>query len=78
MKFKRTGVSIAVVAAACLAAGCSSRGKTRGRAMSVRRWLASWPVYGQLTGTDRLGLGAAVKSRQTAQPNPPAVCMVQR
>jgi formate dehydrogenase major subunit len=35
--------------------------------MSVRRWLASWPVYGQVTGTDRLGLGAAVKSRQTAQ-----------
>src|SRR5579863_7705165 len=34
--------------------------------MSVRRWLASWPVYGQVTGTDRLGLGAAVKSRQTA------------
>ena len=35
--------------------------------MSVRRWLASWPVYGQVTGTDRLGLGAAVKSRQTAR-----------
>jgi len=35
--------------------------------MSVRRWLASWPVYGQVTGTDRLGLGAAVKSRKTAR-----------
>ncbi len=35
--------------------------------MSVRRWLASWPVYRQVTGTDRLGLGAAVKSRQTAR-----------
>jgi formate dehydrogenase major subunit len=35
--------------------------------MSVRRWLASWPVYSQVTGTDRLGLGAAVKSRQTAR-----------
>jgi formate dehydrogenase major subunit len=38
--------------------------------MSVRRWLASWPVYGQVTGTDRLGLGAAVKSRQTARLRP--------
>jgi formate dehydrogenase major subunit len=35
--------------------------------MSVRRWLASWPVCGQVTGTDRLGLGAAVKSRQAAR-----------
>jgi formate dehydrogenase major subunit len=35
--------------------------------MNVRRWLASWPVYGQVTGTDRLGLGAAVKSRKTAR-----------
>jgi formate dehydrogenase major subunit len=35
--------------------------------MSVRRWLASWPVYRQVTGTDRLGLGAAVKSSQTAR-----------
>jgi formate dehydrogenase major subunit len=35
--------------------------------MSVRRWLASWPVYRQVTGTDRLGLGAAVKSRETAR-----------
>ncbi len=30
--------------------------------MGVRTWLESWPVYRQLTGTDRRGLGAAAKS----------------
>jgi formate dehydrogenase major subunit len=27
-----------------------------------RNWIGSWPVYRQLTGTDRRGLGAAAKS----------------
>jgi formate dehydrogenase major subunit len=27
-----------------------------------RTWIEGWPVYRQLTGTDRLGLGAAAKS----------------
>ncbi len=31
--------------------------------MDVRRLLASWPVYRQLTGPDRLGRGAAARSR---------------
>ena len=30
--------------------------------MGKRTWIESWPVYRQLTGTDRLGLGAAAKS----------------
>ena len=30
--------------------------------MGTRSWIGSWPVYRQLTGTDRLGLGAAAKS----------------
>jgi formate dehydrogenase major subunit len=30
--------------------------------MGRRTWIGSWPVYRQLTGTDRLGLGAAAKS----------------
>jgi len=33
--------------------------------MSVRTWAGRWPVYRQLTGTDPLGRGAAVKSRRT-------------
>src|SRR5260370_405782 len=32
--------------------------------MGTRRWIGSWPVYRQLTGTDRLGLGAAAASGQ--------------
>ena len=32
------------------------------RAMGTRSWIGSWPVYRQLTGTDRRGLGAAAKS----------------
>jgi formate dehydrogenase major subunit len=30
--------------------------------MGARSWIGSWPVYRQLTGTDRRGLGAAAKS----------------
>lgn len=30
--------------------------------MGVRTWIASWPVYRQLTGTDPLGRGAAATS----------------
>ena len=30
--------------------------------MGTRSWIGSWPVYRQLTGTDRRGLGAAAKS----------------
>ena len=32
--------------------------------MGVRSWLASWPVYRQLTGPDPLGRGAAARSPQ--------------
>ncbi len=35
--------------------------------MGTRGWIGSWPVYRQLTGTDRLGLGAAAKSGQSRQ-----------
>ena len=37
------------------------------RAMGTRSWIGSWPVYRQLTGTDRLGLGAAAKSDHPRQ-----------
>jgi formate dehydrogenase major subunit len=30
--------------------------------MGTRKWIGSWPVYRQLTGTDRGGLGAAARS----------------
>ena len=30
--------------------------------MGTPHWIGSWPVYRQLTGTDRRGLGAAAKS----------------
>src|SRR5580658_7650898 len=30
--------------------------------MGTRSWIGSWPVYRQLTGPDRRGLGAAAKS----------------
>ena len=30
--------------------------------MGVRTWIEGWPVYRQLTGQDKLGLGAATKS----------------
>ena len=38
--------------------------------MGFRRWIGRWPVYGQLTGTDPLGRGAAAKSWKTAQLRP--------
>ncbi len=38
--------------------------------MSVRTWIERWPVYRQLTGTDRLGLGAASRSAATAELQP--------
>ncbi len=31
--------------------------------MAKRTWIESWPVYRQLAGPDRLGLGAATKSK---------------
>jgi formate dehydrogenase major subunit len=34
--------------------------------MGARTWIGSWPVYRQLTGPDKLGLGAAAKSAHTA------------
>lgn len=33
--------------------------------MGVRRWIASWPLYRQLSGTDPLGRGAAAKSARS-------------
>jgi formate dehydrogenase major subunit len=33
--------------------------------MGARSWLESWPAYRQLTKGDRLGLGAAVRSKRT-------------
>ena len=38
--------------------------------MSARKWIDSWPVYRQLTGQDRLALGAAVKSKHSEQLEP--------
>jgi formate dehydrogenase major subunit len=35
-----------------------------------RGWLGSWPLYRQLTGPDRLGLGAAVKRRRSDEFRP--------
>ena len=34
--------------------------------MGVADWIRSWPVYRQLTGPDRLGRGAAARSRRSA------------
>jgi formate dehydrogenase major subunit len=36
----------------------------------VRTWIEGWPVYRQLTGQDRLGLGAAAKSGPTSRKQP--------
>ena len=33
--------------------------------MGIRNWIGDWPVYRQLTGDDRLGRGAAARSRAT-------------
>jgi formate dehydrogenase major subunit len=38
--------------------------------VDARTWIGSWPVLRQLTGPDRLGLGAAAKSRRTSQLRP--------
>jgi formate dehydrogenase major subunit len=38
--------------------------------MGAKRWLDAWPVYRQLTGSDRLGRGAAVRSDATAHLEP--------
>ncbi len=38
--------------------------------MGVKGWIESWPVYRQLTGTDRLGRGAAVRSAASASLRP--------
>ena len=35
--------------------------------MGARTWAGSWPVYRQLTGADRGGLGAAARSGPTAR-----------
>jgi formate dehydrogenase major subunit len=35
--------------------------------MSVPTWIGRWPVYRQLTGADRLGRGAAARSRASDQ-----------
>jgi formate dehydrogenase major subunit len=36
----------------------------------VRTWIEGWPVYRQLTGQDRLGLGEATKSGPTKRQQP--------
>ena len=38
--------------------------------MAVRTFLAGWPVYRQLTGSDRLGRGAAAQSRRSKELQP--------
>jgi formate dehydrogenase major subunit len=38
--------------------------------MGTRTWIESWPVYRQLTGPDRRGLGAATKSGASARLRP--------
>jgi len=38
--------------------------------MGKRTWIESWPVYRQLTGSDRLGLGAATKSKVSEELTP--------
>ena len=38
--------------------------------MDARSWIESWPVYRQLTQRDRLGLGVAVKSKQSERLEP--------
>ena len=38
--------------------------------VGARTWFESWPVYRQLTGTDRLGLGAAAKTARSAALRP--------
>jgi formate dehydrogenase major subunit len=38
--------------------------------VGARTWVGSWPVVRQLTGADRLGLGAAARSKRTDQLQP--------
>jgi formate dehydrogenase major subunit len=38
--------------------------------MAKRTWIESWPVYRQLSGPDRLGLGAATKSAASERLQP--------
>jgi formate dehydrogenase major subunit len=38
--------------------------------MGARTWIESWPVYRQLTGPDRFGLGAATKTEHSARLRP--------
>ncbi len=38
--------------------------------MRARSWIESWPLYRQLSQADKLGLGAAVKSKRTAELTP--------
>jgi len=38
--------------------------------MGVRTWIDSWPAVRQATGPDRLGLGAATRSRRTDELRP--------
>ena len=38
--------------------------------MGVRTWIDSWPAVRQLTGKDRLGLGAATRSKRTDELRP--------
>jgi formate dehydrogenase major subunit len=38
--------------------------------MGAQRWIDSWPVVRQLTGKDRLGLGAAARSKRTDELTP--------
>ena len=41
--------------------------------MGTRTWIGNWPVYRQLTGADRLGRGAAAKSRASSELRPRTV-----
>jgi formate dehydrogenase major subunit len=38
--------------------------------MGMERWIGAWPVYRQLTGTDRLGRGKAAESKRSASLRP--------
>jgi formate dehydrogenase major subunit len=38
--------------------------------LGIRSWIGSWPVYRQLSGPDRTGRGAAVKSAHTERLRP--------
>jgi formate dehydrogenase major subunit len=42
----------------------------KGEFVDARSWIWSWPAVRQLTGGDRLGLGAAAKSRRNSRLRP--------